>query len=265
MHGGRMLKLYVYLAMIIMLVPIIITFPVAVTTTGYMTFPPQGFTLKWFLKAFQDPILLSSMWRSVSIAVFTALISIAIGFFASYSVERHLTKGKNLIETIFTGPQMIPQIIFVLSLLIYYERIGLAQTYAGLLISHVIICLPFSFRTILVSVTTLDKRLEWSAEMLGANTFQKFFWVILPQVKTGMIASFIFTFIISFNNVTMALFLSGVGKKTLPVEMFHRLHIGGITPTIPAISFLLSIAGLVLFIIADRTIGIFKYLGGGEK
>jgi len=179
--------------------------------------------------------------------------------------ERTVFKGKNAVETLFIGPKMIPLIIYVLALLIFYEKIGLSETFSGLLLSHIIICLPFSFRTLLVGVASLDRRLEWSAEILGANKLQTFFRVILPQMKTGMIASFIFTFILSFNNVTMALFISGIGKRTLPVEMFQRLHVGGITPKIPAISFILSIFGVLLFIIADRTVGVFKYLGGGGE
>jgi len=77
-----------------------------------------------------------------------------------------------------------------------------------------------------------------------------------------MIAAFIFAFILSFNNVTMALFLSGIGQRTLPVEMFTRMYVGGMTPAIPAIAFLLAIAGVILFILLDRTIGVFKYLAG---
>ena len=86
----------------------------------------------------------------------------------------------------------------------------------------------------------------------------------MPQLKTGLIAAFIFTFILSFNNVTMALFLSGIGQRTLPVEMFTRMYVGGMTPVIPAISFALAVVGVVLFIILDRTIGVYKFLAGRE-
>ena len=75
---------------------------------------------------------------------------------------------------------------------------------------------------------------------------------MVPQLKTGLIAAFIFTFILSFNNVTLALFLSGFGQRTLPVEMFQRMNVGGMTPVIPAISFVLAMVGVVLFIILDR-------------
>ncbi|MBW2148440.1 MAG: ABC transporter permease [Deltaproteobacteria bacterium] len=265
MSAWRILKLYVYILVIIMAAPILITFPVAITTTGYMTFPPVGFTLSWFTKAFQDKILLESLIRSLYLALASSVVSVFIALLSSFAIERGEFPGKSLVETFFSGPRMIPLIIFVLALLFFYEWLGLAETLTGLMLSHLIISLPFAFRTLLVSVCALDRRLEWSAQILGANSLQTFFRVTLPQIKTGMIAAFIFTFILSFNNVTMALFLSGVGKRTLPVEMFQRLHVGGITPKIPAISFALSIIGLFLFIVADKTVGVFKYLGGGSE
>jgi len=265
MSKGRSLKIFVYAAAVIMVSPILITVPVALTTTGYMTFPPVGFTLKWFVTAFQDKILIDSLVRSLFLAILSSLLSIIIALPATFAVERAVSRGRNVIETFFIGPKMVPLIIYVLALLIFYEKVGFSETFYGLMLSHIVICLPFSFRTLLVGVVSLDRRLEWSAEILGANKLQTFFRVILPQMKTGMVATFIFTFILSFNNVTMALFLSGVGKRTLPVEMFQRLHVGGITPKIPAISFILSIFGIILFIIADRTVGVFKYLGGGRE
>jgi putative spermidine/putrescine transport system permease protein len=262
MGNMRLLRAYVYLCGAFMLAPILITVPVAVTTTGYMTFPPVGFTLSWFFTCFQDRILVESLIRSVNLALLAAALSVAVGLLSAFAIERGEFRGKAAIETLFSGPQMIPQIIFVLALLIFYERIGLNETFGGLLVSHVLMCLPFSFRTLLVSVGSLDRRMEWSAQILGATTLQTFLRIILPQIKTGMIASAIFTFILSFNNVTFALFLAGVGKKTLPVEMFQRLHVGGITPAIPAISFLLTVFGVVLFFVADRTVGVYRYLGG---
>ena len=263
MSGWRIFKIIVYVIMVCMIVPIFICLPVALTTTGYMTFPPVGFTLAWFAKAFLDKVLMATLLRSVNLAILSSLVAMTIALLASFAIERGNLPGRNVIETFFTGPRMIPQIIFVLGLLITYEFMGLSDTFSGLVFSHLIIAMPFAFRTLLGGVIALDRRLEWSAQILGANVFQIFFRIILPQIKTGIIAAFIFTFILSFNNVTMALFLSGVGKRTLPVEMFQRLHVGGITPAIPAISFALSVFGVILFIVTDKMVGVYKYMAGG--
>ncbi|MBI4280002.1 MAG: ABC transporter permease [Armatimonadetes bacterium] len=264
-YGRRLLKLYAYLLGAMMVLPIVITLPVAVTTTRYMTFPPQGFTLRWFGGAFEDRILVESLLRSINLAAVSSALAVAVGLLASFGVERHAFRGKDLVESMFAGPQMVPQIILVLGLLIAYEKMRLADTSLGLVLSHVIITLPFAFRTLLASVASLDKRLEWSAQILGANPFRTFVRVIVPQIKTGMFAAFLFSFMVSFSNVTMALFLAAAGKKTLPVEMFNRLQVGYISPAIPALAFILALAGIGVFVIADRTVGVYKILGGGGQ
>jgi putative spermidine/putrescine transport system permease protein len=179
-------------------------------------------------------------------------------------IHRSTSRARELLETWITGPRMIPQIVFALALLAYFETIGLAETFIGLLISHLVITIPFAFRTLLVSVSTMDKRLEWSSDVLGATPAQTFWRVMVPQLKTGLIAAFIFTFILSFNNVTLALFLSGFGQRTLPVEMFQRMNVGGMTPAIPALSFVLALVGVVLFIVLDRTVGVYRFLAGRD-
>jgi putative spermidine/putrescine transport system permease protein len=263
--GRRLLRGYAYAVAVLMVLPILMTLPVSVTTTRYMTFPPVGFTLAWFVRAFQDRPLVESLVRSIWIAVISACLVVAIGLMAAFAVERHAFRGRDLIETLFTGPQMVPQIILVLGLLIFYQSIGLSGTPIGLLLSHVIIALPFAFRTLLTGVATLDRRLEWSAAILGAGRARILWRVVFPQMKTGIIAALIFSFMISFTNFTMALFLAGVGRTLLPVEMFNRLYVTGMTPAIPAMSFLLGLLGVAIFVVADRTIGVYKYLGGGGQ
>jgi putative spermidine/putrescine transport system permease protein len=263
--SSRVLRAYAYGVALVMALPILITVPGAVTTTGYMTFPPVGFTLVWFTRAFRDVALMESLARSVSLAALSSLVAVVLGLPASFAVERHRFRGRHLVETLFAGPQMVPQIILVLGLLIFYQSVGLGGSFFGLLMSHVAIGLPFAFRTLLASVATLDRRLEWSAQVLGANRVQVLWRVILPQVKTGVFAALVFTFMISFTNFTLALFLSGGGRTTLPVEMFNRLYVAGMTPAIPALSFLLGLFGFLMFILVDRTIGVYRYLGGGGQ
>lgn len=258
------LRVFVYIVVIAMVAPVAISLPVALTSAGIIRFPPAGLSPQWFIATFQDELLIESIIRSFVLATTAAFTAVLISLPCAFAIERGRPYGRTAIETLITGPRMIPQIVLVLAMLIYFEQIGLAETFIGLVIAHLIISVPFAFRTVLVSVTSLDKRLEWSSAILGAGPVQTFTHIIAPQIKTGMIAAFIFTFILSFNNVTMALFLSSIGERTLPVEMFQRMYVGGMTPAIPAIAFMLAVVGALLFIVLDRTIGVFKYLGGEE-
>jgi len=258
------LRIFVYVIVAMMLLPVLITFPVALTSVVRISFPPVGISGRWFAAILNDPVLLAAITRSFWLALTAAIVGTLIALPCAFVIERGRLPGRNLLETWITGPRMIPQIVLALALLAYFERIGLAESFAGLLIAHLVITIPFAFRTLLVSVSTLDRRLEWSSEVLGASPTYTLLHIIVPQLKTGLIAAFIFTFILSFNNVTLALFLSGFGQRTLPVEMFQRMNVGGMTPAIPAISFVLAVVGVTLFIFLDRTVGVYRFLAGRD-
>jgi putative spermidine/putrescine transport system permease protein len=258
------LRIFVYIVVVLMLLPVLITFPVALTSVARISFPPVGLSGRWFMAIFSDTVLLDSIVRSFWLATAAAIVAITIALPCAFVIHRSTSRVRELLETWITGPRMIPQIVFALALLAYFETIGLAETFIGLVISHLVITIPFAFRTLLVSVSTMDKRLERSSDVLGATPAQTFWRVMVPQLKTGLIAAFIFTFILSFNNVTLALFLSGFGQRTLPVEMFQRMNVGGMTPAIPALSFVLALVGVVLFIVLDRTVGVYRFLAGRD-
>lgn len=256
------LRIFVYAVVFLMLLPVLVTVPVALSASQRISFPPSELSFRWFTTILSDQVLLDSITRSFWLAIWCALIAIAVALPCAFVIQRAKFRGRQALETWITGPRMIPQIVLALSLLAYFEMFGLAETFTGLAIAHVVITVPFVFRTALVSVATMDRRLEWSSNVLGASPTRTFFSVMVPQLKTGLIASFIFAFILSFNNVTLALFLSGFGQRTLPVEMFTRMYVGGMTPVIPAISLVLAFIGLVLFIVLDRTVGIYRFLAG---
>jgi putative spermidine/putrescine transport system permease protein len=258
------LRVFTYTIVALMLLPVLVTFPVALSAIPRISFPPVGLSGRWFLAILGDQVLLATIARSMWLGLCAAAIAVFIALPCAFVIERGRFQGRTLLETGITSPRMIPQIVYALALLVFFEAVGLAESFAGLVISHLVITIPFAFRTLLVSVATLDRRLEWSSDVLGAAPTQTFLRVIAPQLKTGLIASLIFTFILSFNNVTLALFLSGFGERTLPVEMFQRMNVGGMTPVIPAISFVLALIGVVLFVALDRTIGVYRFLAGRD-
>ena len=262
MTGGRVLKIFTWGMFVVMLIPILIVLPVALTTTNYLAFPPVGCTVKWFGAVFKDTLLVRALTRSLVLAGGAAILAVVLALVTCFAVERRRFRGKDLLEAFFTGPRLVPQIILVLGMVFFFTKIELFGTFTGLLMSHLVITIPFAFRIVLATVGSLKIQLEWAAKVLGAGRARIFFSVILPQIKTGFVAALIFTFITSFNNVTMALFLSAPGQRTLPVELFNRLQSSGISPNVPAISFILAFVSIGLFVVLDRTIGIFQYFAG---
>lgn len=258
------LRIFSWLVVVFMLLPIAISLPVALTDSRRIAFPPEGLSLRWFEAILGDAVLLDTVMRSFLLASLAGVAAVLLALPCAFAIERNRFRGRIAIETLITGPRMIPQIVLVLGLLIWFERIGLAETFLGLVLAHLVVSVPFAFRTLMVSVAALDRRLESASAILGASPARTFFKVTLPQLKTGVIAATIFTFILSFNNVTLALFLSALGQRTLPVEMFQRMYVGGMTPVIPAIAFLLALGGALFFVLLDRTVGVYKYLAGRD-
>lgn len=254
------LRGFVYLVVAFMLLPVLISLPIALTSAETIRFPPPGISFRWFASLLNDQILLETICRSLALATISSAIAVAIGLPCAFAIERSRMRLRTFFETFITAPRMIPQIVFVLAVLIYFEQVGLAETFTGLVIAHIVIAMPFAFRTLIVSVSSLDRRLEWSSAILGADSRTTFFEIILPQIKTGVISAFIFSFVLSFNNVTLALFLSALGQRTLPVEMFYRMFVGGLNPSVTAIAFVLALVGAGFFIILDRTLGVYKFL-----
>jgi len=265
MFARYILKIYVYILSIIMVAPLLAMIPISITTTTHIAFPPVGVTFHWYLACFREKILTEALTRSLILAGLSAGISVVIALMASFAIERHDFPGKRVIEAFCTGPQIVPQIILVLSLLMFYHSIHIANTFFGLLVSHILITFPFTFRTILSGVASSDVLLEWSAKVLGANWWTVLRQAIIPQIKMPMIFSFIFAFVVSFNNVTMALFLSSPGQRTLPVELFVRTLVTGVSPKEASLSVALAVFGLLLFFVLDKVVGVYGYLTGGNQ
>ena len=265
MHRRGILRWYVYLMFFVVLLPLLVVFPVSLSRTAYLTYPPQGLTLRWFSEAFRDPILIDSLKRSLVLALVSASSVVGTALLAAFAIARRQFRAKNLLETLFIGPRVVPLIILVVGLLILYHSVGIGESFLGVLLSHLVITIPFAFRTLMASIASLDPFLEWTAKTLGAGRIRIFLRVTLPQIKTGIIAAFLFTFISSFNNVTMALFLSPPGQRTLPVELFMRMQVSGMTPKVPALSFVLAFVSIALFVVLDKTLGIYKYLAGSSE
>ena len=125
------LRIFVYAVVGLMLLPVLITFPVALTAVPRISFPPTGLSGRWFMAILSDDVLLSSMVRSFWLAVAAAIVAIVIALPCAFVIQRGKFRGRDVIETIITGPRMIPQIVLALALLIYFETIGERDVLVG--------------------------------------------------------------------------------------------------------------------------------------
>jgi len=162
---------------------------------------------------------------------------------------RYSFKGKNFLETFFVLPMLVPEVLLGVALLLFFIKIQLNLTLFSLIIAHIVITIPYVVRTVSVSLHGVDPMLEEAAKMLGATKVQAFFKVTLPLIRSGIISGALFSFIISFGDINLSLFLTGPNTATIPVHIFSEIQWQG-DPTIAAISAIqILIVGLILGLI----------------
>ncbi|MCL4766170.1 MAG: ABC transporter permease [Hyphomicrobiaceae bacterium] len=249
--------LIVNIAMLIfMLAPLLVVVWMSTTPTQLFILPFTDFSLRWYSAAFAHPGFLEAFWLSVRLAFVSSLISVVLSLLASYALLRgRRVRGLELADGLFMSPLIVPAVVFGIAMLQFINLIGLYNTFASLVLAHVIIVTPFSIRTLQSSLRALPVELEWAAENLGASRLTVLLRIVLPVCARGIMAAFLLAFLISFSEVTVTIFITGPGYQTLPVRIYNYLT-DQVDPTVAAISTMLIVLSIVLALLLDRLGGL---------
>ncbi|MBS9719703.1 ABC transporter permease [Tianweitania sp. BSSL-BM11] len=249
------LNAYVYAVLIFILLPILVILPMAFSETTYLTFPPEGMTLRWFEDFFGNSRWMAATWFSVKIAALTAITTAVIGTMATYALVRGAKAMGTLFQAFLIGPIVVPHIALAVALYLFFQNTGLSGTVFGYVAAHSIIAMPFTVFTVAAALSSVDPALEDAAMSCGANRFNAFRLVTLPIILPNVISGALFAFIISFDEPVIAFFLAGIRDKTLPRMMFDDIE-QNLTPIIPAIAVMLTLLSIVVLLAA----GLLKYV-----
>ena len=254
------LRAWAALLYVFILGPILITAAVSFNATNRSFFPPQGFSLRWWGEVFR-PQWLQPFVFSLELAALTALVATAIGVPLAFAFQRHEFPGKALVRTVTLGPLILPTLVTGIALLQFLTLAGLGSWlgFWALLIGHVIICLPFSVRTVAISLQAMPGRVESAAASLGAPPAAVLRHVTLPLVMPGVFAGLTFAFIHSFADVNLSLFVARPGERPVTVAILAFLEFG-FAPTLAALSMLTLIVPLALIAILGRFVGLGDFL-----
>jgi putative spermidine/putrescine transport system permease protein len=253
--GRFLLLVVVWAGLAFLTLPLAIIVAVSFTETDYLSFPPVGFTLKWYERFLADTSYLESIGLSASIAFASTAIAILIGVPAALVVARSVLPGRKLVSTIFLAPLILPTIVVGAALLQYASALGFARSYFALLVGHVVIIVPYILRTVLASLERFDKSLEEASQDLGASSFSTFFLVTLPIIKPGIVAGALFALIISWINVELSIFNSTASLMPIPVKLFNYVQYA-VDPMVAAISAATIYVAILAVVILDVFVGI---------
>ncbi|WP_019420230.1 ABC transporter permease [Paenibacillus sp. OSY-SE] len=252
-HRG--LALFTTLVFIFLLGPLFIIMATSFGDSTVLKFPPEGFSFRWYKNIFDVEMFMTTFKVTIVVALAGNLIALLLGVPAAYALSRFNFKGKGLLNTIFISPILIPGVVLGFTMLKYLVVIFNLPIYTSLLIGHVVLMLPFIIRVIASSLSNFDYAVEEAAMSLGASRLKTFFTVVLPNIRSGLIAGVLLAFLESFNNVDISVFMTGPGVSTLPIQMLTYVE-NYFDPTIAAISVLLMAVTALLMFSIERLMGL---------
>jgi putative spermidine/putrescine transport system permease protein len=186
---------------------------------------------------------------------------VAFSIPAALAIARHQFPGREVMTALFLSPLMVPHIVLGIAFLRFFTQIGLGGTFTGLVLSHVVIIIPFALRLILASSTGMDRSIENAAASLGASSFTTFRRVTLPLFLPGVASGWVLAFINSFDEVTMTVFIASPETTTLPVRLFLYIQ-DNIDPLVAAVSAALIFMTVAAMLVLDRLYGLERLLVG---
>jgi putative spermidine/putrescine transport system permease protein len=209
-----------------------------------ITFPPEHLSFELYRAFFSDPSWWKPAVQSLAVALLTSILALAVTLPAAYALNRCRFGGLKAVELFFISPMLIPVISLGLGVYIFFSAVRIDNTTLGLVMTHSTLVMPFMFISISAGMRHTDPALEAVSTLMGAGPFRTFFQVLVPQIKTSILVGLLFAFLISFDEVVVAYFITGPETTTLPVRMYSALR-WEVSPVLTAISSMLTIASLV--------------------
>ncbi len=248
--GTWILNLFVGLVLGFLLLPTVVVIPMSLGEAAYIQFPPQGLTLKWYAAYFTDADWMAATWFSLRTAVATTLVATMVGTLAAIALVRGRLPGARVIQALTLAPLIVPHIVLAVAIYLVFAPVGLTGSYPGFVIAHSMLSVPYVVLTVTAALQRADPSLELAALNCGASRWQAFWFVVLPDIAPGVAGGAIFAFLASFDEATVAFFISGLEGKTITRKLFEDIDYN-LTPVIAAASTVLVLLSLVLMLIVE--------------
>lgn len=232
-------------ALAFLIIPLVLIMPLAFNDSSFLTYPMEGFSLKWFHEVFAQEQWVRSFFNSLKVAIGTTVVALLVGGLAATGVMLLNRWLQTILTALFVSPMVVPSIVIGVAFAYSFGRMGLSGSYMGLVLAHSILAAPLVFLSVITSLRGLDSDLDRAAASLGASRRYRFMTVTLPLAAPGFMAGALFAFTTSFDEVVAALFLASPESTTLPVMLFSGLR-DRLQPTLVVVALLLSLTSFAL-------------------
>lgn len=251
-RAGRLLA---GLLLLFLPAPIVVIAASSLSKDGYMRFPPGEPSLRWYREAMADSRWIDAVVSSLSIAGVVAVVVTAIAFGSVYAGYRLRPRWFGAFELAVMSPLFFPHAALGVALVHALAVLGLLGGSVGIAVAHLVVTLPFAFRPIAAAMSRIDPQILEAASLMGASERQMALGLALPLARSGIVTALVFAFIISFDEVTVTMFLTGPAVTTLPVQIYAFIQEDA-SPVLAAISTATVAATLLLVLVLERLIGL---------
>lgn len=250
-HGQR-LWLYALsiILMVLLVTPTLIVIPMSFSDSQYLQFPPETWSLRWYRNYFGSPEWMQATRTSMQVATLTMLVATPIGVLAAYGLHASNVRLVQAAFVLMLTPMMVPVVLIAIGAFYAYARLNMLYSMTGLVLAHTVLALPLVVIVTGSALKGFDTSLEVAARSLGAPRWKAFMTVTLPQIKFAVVTSALLAFLTSFDEVVVAMFLSGGDNPLLTRNMFNALR-DQIDPTIAAISTLMILLTTLLMVLVQ--------------
>jgi putative spermidine/putrescine transport system permease protein len=245
--GRWLLAAVCVVAFAFLAIPAFLMVPVSFTGGGYLEWPPRGFSLQWYSALLDNPQWIGAGLRSLQVAFLSAGLSMLVGGPAAFGLMWGIRRGNSAVLAFLLAPLIIPRIIIAVALFYLYAKLKLVGTVTGLVLGHTLLAIPYVVVTVMAVLKNYDQSYDRAAASLGANRWRTLRHVTLPLLRAGFTAAFLFAFITSFDELTIALFVTGGLATTLPKQMWDSAVLQ-VDPTLAAVSTLLLVLVTVVLL-----------------
>lgn len=247
--NSRLISLTAWGILGFLLLPSLVVIPLSFGgVSRELVFPPRTFSLGLYREYFAGSAWLGPTWLSMRVAAWTTFISLVLGVPAAYGLARGRFRGQRLVMLFLLSPIMVPSVVVALGLYIYFIQTGISQGELRLILGLTVVSMPFLIVTTTAGLQDIDPNLERAAMICGANSLTILFRVVLPQLKGALFGGALFAFLISFDEVVVAWFVTQPGYVTLPIKMFSSIQ-WEISPVLAAVSSMLTLLSATICIL----------------
>jgi putative spermidine/putrescine transport system permease protein len=247
-HGDRLwLYIVATIVMLLLVIPTLIVMPMSFSDSQYLEFPPSNWSLRWYAEYVDSSKWMRATVTSLQVGTLTMLLATPLGTLAAYALFVSGHRAAKAVFVFLITPMIVPVILIAIGTFYAYGRVGLNNTITGLVLAHTALATPLVMIVITAALRTYDLNQERVARSLGSTRLKAFFIITLPQIKFSVMTAALLSFLTSFDEVIIAIFISGGSNATLTKHMFSALR-DYIDPTIAAISTILILVSTVLLL-----------------